>query len=184
MDSSKHLNLQTLKKNLLNIYKKNKEDIFDIVIFGSFVKGKEDAEDIDIAVIFKKKNNINIIKSIEKITKKIHVDYLLLTELYSQPLWRTLIREGYSVTHNKNLISVFGLESCALVTYNLSSLGKRKSRFSQVLSGYKSESVIKKVEGILLKPGVILVPIKNFEYFRTFLETWNVNYRVKYVYIE
>ena len=184
MALSKHLDLQTLKKILSDIYKENKEDIFDIIIFGSFVKGKEIPEDIDIAVIFKEKINTKIIKSIEKINEKIHLDYLFLTEFYSQPLWKTLIREGYSITQNKQLSSVLGLESHALVTYTLTNLGKRKSRFSQILAGYKSESVIKKTEGKLLKPGVILIPIKHIEYFRTFLETWNVSYRVKYVYVE
>lgn len=50
--------------------------------------------------------------------------------------------------------------------------------------GYKSESMLKKVEGKILRPGVILVPIPKVELFRTFLETWEVDYTLKMIYME
>ena len=157
--------------------------MFDIVLFGSVVKEKEIAEDIDIAVIFKDKIDNSLLEKIRKLDSKIHVDYLRLTELYSESLWRTLIREGFSVVFNKELSSVFGFKSYGLYTYDLTKV-KRKSRFSQVLMGYKAESVLEKVNGTILKPGVILVPIEKVELFRSFLERWNVRYKLRYIYIE
>ena len=176
------MNLQSLKKNLLSIYKKNKEKIFDIILFGSAVKGKEFFKDIDIAVVFKIKDD-NILNEINKIDSKVHADYVLLEELYKESLWKTLVREGISVVYDKKVSSIFGLSSSGLFTYNLTKL-KRKARFSQVLKGYKSESVIKKVSGKVLKPGVILVPIDKVELFRTFLETWKVDYTLKIIYVD
>lgn len=184
MASKKHLKLQDLKKNLLKIYKQNKDKIFDIVLFGSVVKGKEFIGDIDIAVIFKDKIDTAILSSVREMSAKIHVDYLLLVELYTQSLWKTLIREGFSAVYNKKLSDVFGFKNYGLYTYDLTNLGSRKSRFSQVLKGYKAESMLKKVKGTILRPGVILVPIEKVELFRTFLETWKVKYRLKYTYIE
>lgn len=178
------MKLQSLKKSLTNIYNKNKDNVFDIVLFGSFVKSKEAVGDIDIAVIFKEKLDKEVLSSIKEIDSIIHVDYLMLTELYSQPLWRTLIREGFSIVNNKKIMDSFGLKSYGIYTYDLTNLGNKKSRFSQILKGYKSESVIEKVNGVILKPGVILVPIEKIELFRTFLETWKVKYRLKYVYME
>ena len=180
MVSKKHLNLPGLKKSLLGIYRKNKDKIFDIVLFGSVVKGKEFVSDIDIAVIFKIKDD-SVLSKIR--TLNVHVDYVMLDELYSESLWKTLIREGVSVVYSKNVSSVFGLSSYGLFTYNITKI-KRKSRFSQVLMGYKSESILKKVEGKILRPGVILVPISKLELFRTFLETWQVDYTLKTVYME
>lgn len=179
-----HLKLQGLKKNLLDIYRKNKEKIFDILLFGSVLKGKENVEDVDVAVIFKDKEDINILNSIKNVSKEVHVDFLFLTELYKQSLWKTLIREGYSIVYKKKLSSVFDFQSYGLYVYDLTGLGSRKSRFSQVLSGYKAESVLDKVKGIILRPGVIMVPIEHVEYFRTFLETWNVKYKLKYIFVE
>jgi len=169
-----------LKKNLLSIYKKNKDKIFDIVLFGSAVKGKEFVNDIDAALVFKVKDE-NILSDIRKLG--VHVDYVMLDEIYDESLWKTLIREGVSVVHGKDVSSIFGFQSYGLFTYNLTSV-KRKSRFSQVLMGYKSESILKKVSGKILKPGVILVPISKIELFRSFLETWKVDYTLKIIYME
>ncbi len=182
MASKKHLNLQTLKKSLLSIYKKNKDRIFDIILFGSAVKAKEFVSDIDIAVVFKAKDE-SVLGKIRLLGKNIHVDYVLLDELYSESLWKTLIREGISVVYNKKISSIFALQSYGLFTYNLTKI-KRKARFSQVLMGYKAESMLKKVGGKILKPGVILVPIHKIELFRTFLETWEVDYTLKIIYME
>lgn len=182
MALKKHLKLQNLKKNLLFIYKKNKDKIFDIVLFGSIVKGKEKEfrKDIDVCIIFKKKDK-EILKELNKL-ENIHINYLYLAELYSQSLWKTLIREGISIVYNKKISDIFDLDSYGLYTYDLKGL-KNKSRFSQVLKGYKAEPVLEKVKGNILRPGVILVPIKNVEYFRTFLESWNVKYTLKYIYL-
>lgn len=169
-----------MKKSLLSIYKKNKDKIFDIVLFGSAVKGKEFVSDIDVAVIFKVKDG-SVLSKIRSLG--VHVDYVLLDELYSESLWKTLIREGVSVVYGRKISSVFGLSCYGLFTYNITKI-KRKSRFSQVLMGYKSESMLKKVEGKILRAGVILVPISKLELFRTFLETWKVDYTLKVVYME
>ena len=174
------MKLQTLKKSLAGIYRKNKDKIFDIVLFGSAVKGKEFISDIDVAVIFKVKDDF-ILTKIRSLG--VHADYVLLDELYKESLWKTLIREGVSAVYGKSVSSVFGLKSFGLFTYNLTKI-KRKARFSQVLSRYKSESMLKKVNGKILRPGVILVPISKVELFRTFLETWKADYTLKIVYME
>ncbi len=185
MDSKKHSSLQILKKNLVSIYKKNKEKIFDIVLFGSIVKGKSFSEDIDICVIFKNKEDMTILKEISSINTeiKLHVTRLSLNELYTEKLWLTILREGFSIIHNKTIIEILNLEAYGLYTYNLTNI-KNKSRFSQILKGYKSTSMIEKVNGKLLKPGVILVPIKKVEEFRSFLENWKVKYTLNYIFLE
>ena len=174
------MKLQSLKKSLLTIYTKNKDKIFDIVLFGSAVKGKEIVSDIDVAVIFKARDD-SLLKKIRYLG--VHVNYVLLDELYKEDLWKTLIKEGVSIVYGKKVSSVFGLNSYGLFTYNLTKI-KRKARFSQVLSGYKSEAMLKKVEGNILRPGVILVPVSKVELFRTFLETWGADYTLKVVYME
>jgi len=180
MASKKPLKLQKLKKSLLDIYRKNKDKVFDIILFGSAVKGKEFVSDIDVAVVFKVKEG-GVLCKIRSLG--LHADYVLLDELYKESLWKTLIREGVSVVYGKKISSVFGLNSYGLFTYNLTKI-KRKARFSQVLMGYKSESMLKKVDGKILKPGVILVPISKIELFRAFLETWEADYTLKIVYME
>ena len=165
------------------IYKSNKGQIFDIILFGSAVKAKEFVSDIDIAVVFRTEKDESVLNKIRSLDKLIHVDHILLSELYSESLWRTIIREGISVVSNKKIADVFGLKCFGIFTYNLTKV-KRKSRFSQVLMGYKSESILKKTDGKILKPGVILIPMEKVELFRAFLETWNVDYTLKIIFME
>jgi len=175
------LNLPDLKKNLLNIYKKNRQKIFDIVLFGSVTREKQNISDVDIAVIFIDSVDDKLLYDINKSQEHIHINYLKLTELYSESLWKIIIREGESIVHKKSLDELFGLQSYGLFSYDLTGM-KRKSRFSQVLRGYKSESILKKVDGTIIKPGVLLVPTQHTEYFREFLNTWNAKYKLKFIY--
>ena len=46
-----------LHKKARELYKKYKKEIVDIVIFGSFVKGKMLPRDVDICIIFREKVN-------------------------------------------------------------------------------------------------------------------------------
>ncbi|MCX6707550.1 MAG: hypothetical protein NT001_05425, partial [Candidatus Woesearchaeota archaeon] len=159
----------------------DKESLFDIVIFGSILKGKEFSDDADICVIFRKKKE-SIIPEIERIDGA-HVNYLMLDEVYEQRLWRTLIKEGFSIAKEKKLQEIFGQKNYGLFTYDIREL-KKKSRFSQIMSGYKSESILKRTEGKVLKPGIALIPIENVELFRSFLEVWKAKYTLKYITME
>lgn len=150
------------------------------MIFGSAVKGKEFVGDIDVALVFTSNIDMELVSSVEKLNELLHVAYLKLDEIYSQPLWITLIREGFSISKNKFIREIMGLESSGLFTYDIRHI-KNKSRFSQVLKGYKTESVLKQAHGEILKPGVALIPIEYVEYFRTFLKTWNAKYTLKHI---
>ncbi|HLC46194.1 MAG TPA: nucleotidyltransferase domain-containing protein [Candidatus Nanoarchaeia archaeon] len=178
MGLEKPYSLQGLTKSLKKIFEAHKGSVFDIIIFGSLVKGKEDVSDQDVCVIFLKKED----KALDKVgaIPGVHSGYLMLEELYSQPLWKTLLREGYSVKSGKALAEIFGERRYGLYTYDLRGM-KRKSRFSQILKGYRSESILARVNGILLKPGVVLVPIERVELFRSFLEVWKAKYSLKYI---
>jgi len=163
--------------------KKEKNKVADIVLFGSSVKGKEFYRDIDIGVVFSYSADKRIIQEIKSIDPILHVDFVLLTELFSHGLWKTFFREGISIKTGKKISEVFGLSPFGLFTYSLRNL-KNKSRFSQVMGGYKSTSMVKEAGGSVLKPGVILVPMEKIELFREFLEQWDVEYNVKIVYME
>lgn len=168
--------MKRISKKICNKYS---ADIFDIVLFGSAVKGKGFPEDVDVCIIFKKEN----LKVLKEFGKGVNVTRVLLSELYTQPLWQTLLREGFSLAHGKMLSEMLGFKSYGLYTYSTVGM-KRKSRFSQVLSGYKAESMLKKTGAIAVKPGAVLVPIKKVEEFREFLDRWNAKYALKYVFVQ
>ena len=92
----------------------------DIVLFGSFVKGKLEPKDIDIALLMKSQADaIKIKESIKSIL--INADIEIVDSIYS-PLWAVLIREGFSVRKNKFLFEIYRLEPVVLYKYSLKKL--------------------------------------------------------------
>ena len=166
-------------KRRLEKYLRRKE-VYDIFLIGSAVKGKAFPADIDAVIAFREKKNPSIIQEVKQ--EQVHAEYVTLGELFTQSLWQTIIREGYSLREKKQVSAALGLSSYGLFTFELTSL-KRKARFSQVLHGYKAVSPLEEAKGKQIKPGAVIVPIEKVEYFRAFLETWNVEYGLKYCFM-
>ena len=176
--------LKKLKNLSKKVYKKHKKIIFDIVLFGSAVKGKAKPEDIDIAVIFKQKINFSIIKKILGSFKGMHAEYLFLSDIYKEPLWNALLQEGYSLLNGKFLYEMKGLNPFALFNYNLKNLTSvEKTKFSHSLFGRKKDGILYKLKGKVLGRGSILVPIKNSEKIREVFERWKVDYNMKKIFV-
>ncbi len=169
--------LQALSRDA---YTKNKEDIFDIIFFGSAVKGKTKPGDIDIAVIFNHKIGKEKIDTIISQFGNMHVEHLFLNEIYKEPLWATILQEGYSLVRSEFIHRLIGFESSFLFVYGLENLDKvSKSRFCHALFGFGSnKGILSEAGGKQLGRGCVSAPTANSEKVRSFLETWKVNYSV------
>src|SRR3989338_1073195 len=113
---SEIMNYQAKLKNLLN------NNLTDIILFGSFVKGGF-AKDIDIALLLKEKTDIIIIKNkIKKIIKKpIDIQVITLDSIYL-PIWLTLIKEGFSIRQNEFLFNLYKIKTNVLYKFSLKKL--------------------------------------------------------------
>ena len=173
------------QSRLKALHKKHKKIIFDIVLFGSSMRGKYKPEDTDIAIIFREKISNDKIHSITGSLKNYHAEYLFLDELYSEPLWQTLLSEGFSISKKKFLHEIFGMKSWFLFTYDLSSFPKtEKSKFSHAIFGRKIETgLLKELGGKPLGRGSLIVPVQNADKMREILDRWKVNYNVKKIFI-
>jgi len=160
------MNYQKQLKKLLN------ENIIDIIIFGSFVKGGT-ANDIDIALILKNKtNNISDIKKkIEVIfKKKIDIQIITIDSLYSS-IWLTLIKEGFSVKNNKSLVELYKIKPSVLYKFSLIKLNNvQKVQFER---GLKK---VLKDNGVILTRSVVLIPLVIKNEMVDFLKNWNIYY--------
>lgn len=173
--------LAGLRKSLLNLLKRYKDSVWDIIIFGSFVKEKPRPGDIDVAFIFKKggmKLAEELSGEVEKISDLVHYNWMFLEKIEKNPLWMTLMLEGYSVKNNKRLSDVFGYRTGVIFSYSLSNL-KNKSKFSHALFGRGGNiGKIKEVDGEVLAKGVLLVPMEKSDSFKDFLNYWKVDYKI------
>tara|TARA_Y100000296_G_C5048316_1_gene193484 strand:+ start:11 stop:571 length:561 start_codon:yes stop_codon:yes gene_type:complete len=179
--------LKKLKKYLES--EKKDQNIFDIIIYGSTVKGKISPKDIDLIVIFLKgnlKDRLNKIQEIKsklkKLNKNIDIKQIKLTDLFSSDFFaRTgILLEGISLFKNKKLSEIIGFKAYTLFWYNLKKLNHtQKVKFNYILAGRNSQGIIKEFKGQRLVNGAIKIPINNSLEFEEILKNNNVNYNKK-----
>ena len=165
---SEIMNYQKKLKKLLN------NEIVDIILFGSFVKGGF-SKDIDIALMVKDKLNIeDIKKEINEIIKEEKdIQIIDLDSIYS-PIWLTLIKEGFSVKKNKFFFELYKIEPVVLYKYSLEKLTNvQKVQFERGIKQILGD------KGTYLTRSVVVVPIDLKNRFMDFLKTWDIYYECK-----
>lgn len=165
-----------------------KKELDDIFIFGSALKGKKEINDIDLCFIFNKFND-QIIKSSLNIFKKedinVHITKTSFPSILDDPIWNTLIHEGYSIKKEKKVAEVLGFNSYLLFQYNLNNLDRiKKQSFSHALYGSGGRvNFLKRLNGSKIGKNAVAIPLNTSEGMRAFLETWNVLYEVKRIWL-
>lgn len=165
---SEIMNYQKKLKRLLS------DNVVDIILFGSFVKGGF-SKDIDIALMVKAKLDIeDIKKEINEIIKEEKdIQIIDLDSIYS-PIWLTLIKEGFSVNKNKFFFELYKIEPVVLYKYSLEKLTNvQKVQFERGIKQILGD------KGTYLTRSVVVVPIDLKNRFMDFLKTWNIYYECK-----
>ncbi|MDI6737674.1 MAG: nucleotidyltransferase domain-containing protein [Nanoarchaeota archaeon] len=167
---------------------KNK-DIFDIVLYGSAAKGKEEPGDIDALLIFREmplKGRAETAQELKgKLAKKlkgIDIKTINLPELFESDFLarQAVLVEGYSLLHNAPFCERMGFKGYLLFTYTLKGLTQTdKTRFVYALSGRVKEGIVSELKAEPLGRGAVIVPASNSLRFEQFLQTWHLNYKKK-----
>ena len=177
-----------LIREAMGFYKENRKKVFDIVLYGSSVRGKGKPRDIDIMLILKnvdRKEYYDIPymfrKEIEGKEIKVDVKGMFLEELFSPELLarQGLIIEGYSLIKKEYLGKMLGFDRFSLFVYSLKNLSLTgKTKFQYALKGRGDrKGVSSQLGGISIGIGSILIPVEKSELFKEFLARWEVNYR-------
>jgi len=162
------------------------DDVFDIILYGSSVKGKHKPADIDILVIFRRGTLRERLNAIQDIKKKLGIDadykQILIEDLFSDSFFaRTgVLLEGLSARQQKPLSQILGFYACTLFWYTLENFTHtQKVKFNYVLAGRNKKGLIEEFEGFRLASGVVKIPIsKSFE-FEEVLKSHSVKYLKK-----
>lgn len=148
----------------------NNKNLLDLIIFGSLAKGKIRPTDIDMAAIVEGEADKNRLrKEIKEIINK-DIDLQIITiRDYTNFLWITLIREGFSVKHNAYLHKIYRIKPVVLYKYSLKQLTVSKK--------VMFERAIKNFEGLnKLSNRVVLVLVENSGKFSDFLKSWGLDF--------
>ena len=163
-------------------YQKNKKHVDDVVLFGSTVRGKYNPKDIDILLIFKKKDDTQITYELKKTLKEYDVQLIsktyksLLSDMFKAKV--AYLSEGYSLIKNKTIAQIYGYTSIILFKYELNNLNKSKRvMFYYSLYGRGSnKGILDKYDLIKFSDTVILSPIDKSESVKEYLDQWNIKY--------
>jgi predicted nucleotidyltransferase len=181
--------LKDLKKYLES--EKKDRTIFDIVIYGSFVKGKEKAGDIDIIVIFLEGSLKERLDKLQKIKANLKtrlnslaldLKQILLKEIFSPSFFAKtgIFLEGISIFNDRKFCETIGFKSFTLFWYNLRELThSQKVKFNYLLAGRNTKGIINELSGERLVNGAIKIPIENSSIFEEILKNNNISYSKK-----
>jgi len=165
MNSKELLKIKTRLRKLIK-----DKDVYDIVLFGSFVKGKNMSRDIDIAVISE--------KDIEDV-RGFHVSKLNIKDFFKPvSLVKTLLREGYSLKKGMAFSEVYGFKNKCLFKYDLRELSpSEKVRAVGFLKGRgKEKGLVLEKDGEWINNQVFFSPV----IFESIFERFFLNNKIKF----
>lgn len=179
---------------LCSKFVKQNKDIFDIVMYGSFVKGKIEPRDIDILIIFIQKTldyRLEIAQKFKNLIKnhfkETDVKTINLRELFESNFLarRGILTEGFSLLRKSSFSGSFGFKGYALFYYNLKNMNhNEKTKFTYALIGRNGDGILKNVKAEILGRASFLVPTENEIIFEDFLKKWNIHFNKKLVLVE
>jgi predicted nucleotidyltransferase len=174
-----------LKSEIKRFYRAHKDEIVDIILFGSSMRGKKKPHDIDLLLLFKDKENIDLSyelrKKIESFGYRIEITTRTYKNLFESTFLprESILSEGFSLILNKKISEALGYMSFMLFLYSLKGFSSsRRMMFHYALNGReKREGIIEELGGIKLANTAILIPIKVSDEFEDFLNYWNVKFK-------
>lgn len=173
-----------LRNRLKEILKRHNE-INDILLFGSTVRGKEKPTDLDILVLFKKKVNKIVEHRIRQELEKAYKNISIISKSMKSALdpsfdaRESILFEGISLISGKNFAKDYGFDSLGLFKYGFEGWSKLKRiKFYHALNGRGGkDGMFKSLNCIKLSDGAILAPLSQIEPMKNFLESWKIDYK-------
>lgn len=172
-----------LINSLKQVLDKN-EEILDIILFGSIIRGKQNPADTDILVLFKEKIDKNAEYNIKKLLEKYYKNISIISKTKENILSESfdaresILFEGISLISGRNIAQDYGFTQFGAFKYNFKEWDKlKKTKFYYALNGRSnSEGISDRLGCIKLSDSIVLVTLKNIENFREFLDSWNLQY--------
>ena len=191
--SSKPLQFFTPSETLHEMVKrfvKSHEEVFDVVLYGSTVLGKEKPNDLDLMILTKTKLPAlelrNLILELKRTLSeilpraKLDIRAMSLEELFDPNNLASLgiIIEGVSLTRNKPMAELMNGKAYTLFRFTLEGLPRKdRVRFQYALKGRDLKSgLLKELNGEQWGAWVVVVPVEHTYRFKDFLELWGVKY--------
>src|SRR3989344_4522758 len=103
-----------------NFYKENKKEVLDIILFGSTVRGKEKPNDIDLVILFRNKEDLDVSYKLKKNLDILSLNINIIIKTYDSLFAENFIAresflsEGYSLLKKRFVAELLGYSSLIL----------------------------------------------------------------------
>ncbi len=182
--SSGLLKNKELNSRINKFYKKNKGDILDIVLFGSSVRGKQKPNDLDILILFKEKENLDISYELKKELEFLEIPLQIISKTYFSlrdnnfKAKEAYLSEGISLIKKQPIAESLGYSNFILFKYQLMDFNQSKRmQFQYALYGRdKRSGIIQRLKLTKFADGAILSPLESADEVASFLNSWNIKY--------
>lgn len=182
-----HRQISSELKIIKDWIKKNR--VFDVILFGSLVRGKSQPNDVDLCVLIRdsdEKKTLELVDSLAQALKeskcKFQINILTLGDFVGgNSMAKTLLNEGVSIRESKKFAQIFGFKNQSLFTYSLKSFkDSERVKLHYLLNGRNgSQGVLKEIKGRLVGKGVIIVPTENEDILKEVFDRWKVSYKIE-----
>jgi predicted nucleotidyltransferase len=171
-------------RNLLEIRKKFKDvlklsSVYDVIVFGSYIKGKESPSDVDVAIISDEKFKLDM--------AGFHISFLKTDDFFKEvsSLVNTLFREGYSLKNKKSFSEIYSFRNRVLFSYSLEGLtASEKVRAVNYLRGKSGEKgLVLERGGEWLSNSVFFCLVQDDYIFEQFFIRSKIKFKKSYVLI-
>jgi len=157
------------------------DEIDDIILFGSLLKGKDKPNDIDLLIIFKEKINKNLEFELRKKLKDPYqINSITKKELDGDNFIAKegLYLEGYSFFKKDYLSNSLGFISLGYLKYDLKNIkGSKRIRFYYALMGRnKSKGFLSELNAKRFSDSVIVCDYSQIEKLKEFFDNWEIDY--------
>ncbi len=169
---------------------KDHPEVFDVVLYGSAVLGKEQPNDLDLMILTRERLSplklrdmiLELKRKLSPIVprEKLDIRAASLEELFDPNNLASLgiVVEGYSLTKEKPLAELMNGKAYTLFRFTLEGLERKdRVRFQYSLKGRDMKSgLLKELGGEQWGAWIVVIPVQHTYRFREFLELWNVKY--------
>ena len=158
------------------------KEVYDVLLFGSAIKGKAQPRDIDVCLITHKKIEAEV-----KNLSGVHISIMKPEEFFTEQssLANTLLREGYSLKKGMFLAEELRFKNKVLFTYRLNNKkNNEKVKIVTILRGKGSNNgLVQDQGGEWIAQQVFQMPIDTEQLIDQFLRHNKINYTKNYVLI-
>ena len=173
-----------LKSELIDFLQENNGVLLDIILFGSYLKGKNAPKDLDILLLFKEKKDIDLSYVLSKKIKRLGFNPEITDKTYKELFQSSFIAreailsEGYSIKNDCFVLDGFGYTSYFLFKYDLKKFNKSKRMmFYYGLYGRnKNQGILKELNSIKFSGTIILCPLENSNKMEGFFKNLEIDF--------